>query len=277
MAWLLAHDKITVPTAEPTGTLVLSAGARGTRRFRLDEPHLETAADVGGEDRVAAWFTDTDAEEVTTFTTSATGAAAHSLTVPGRTPLAVPGGVQIADRFTTASGSQYLTLAWPAGPRGAAAASGGGVVRHGVPDAGPGLECVCRERGCGGLVPGARHLGSPGVGVAPRRGPPMRGAGRATAVRGGGRARLLMPVRPAVPWSPASGGSNLVRADRSARGGCWRVRCPSARARLDAQCRVSAGLAGSDGEVFVLVRGSDVAVWCVVGGGVPARAAVGVA
>ncbi|MEV7416498.1 hypothetical protein [Streptomyces sp. NPDC089919] len=117
-----------------------------------DEPHLETAADAAGEDRVAAWFTDADVEEVTTFTARATGAAVRSLAVPGRTALAVPGGVRIADRFATASGWQYLTLAWPAGPRGAAAGSGGGVVRHGVPYAAPGSERRCRVRGCGGVV-----------------------------------------------------------------------------------------------------------------------------
>ncbi|MFK0237740.1 hypothetical protein [Streptomyces vinaceus] len=99
------------------------------------------------------WFPEADAEVVTALTTRAAGAAVHSLTVPGRAPLAVPGGVRIADRSATASGWQYLTLAWPAGPRGTAAGSGGSVVRHGVPDAAPGSECRCRVRGCGGVVP----------------------------------------------------------------------------------------------------------------------------
>ncbi|MEV7420398.1 hypothetical protein [Streptomyces sp. NPDC089919] len=134
VAWLLAHDKVAVPVAEPTGTLLLAAGFRGTRRFRLEDPYLETAAEAGGEDRVVAWFTDAGAEEVTTFTVRATGAAVNSLTVPGRTPLAVPGGA----RFAPPPVLQHLTLAWPAGLRGTAAGSGGGVVRHGVPDAAPG-------------------------------------------------------------------------------------------------------------------------------------------
>ncbi|MEV7416515.1 hypothetical protein [Streptomyces sp. NPDC089919] len=177
VAWLLAHDKIAVLAAEPTGTLVRAAGARGTRRFRLDEPRLETAEAAGGEDRVSAWFADADAEAVTTFTARATGAAVHSLTVPGRAPLAVPGGAG-PDRRPV---HHRLRLAVPdpgrpAGRRGAAVGSGGGVVRHGVPDAAPGPECRCRARvwrgGAGVLVPGARDRGVAGDGVAPGRRPP---------------------------------------------------------------------------------------------------------
>ncbi|MER7338891.1 hypothetical protein ABT403_13725 [Streptomyces sp. NPDC000075] len=58
------------------------------------------------------------------------------------------------DRFRTGSGGLRVTLAWSARVRGAAAeGSGGGVVRHGVPYAGPAEDCACVRHECGGLVP----------------------------------------------------------------------------------------------------------------------------
>ncbi|MEV7525845.1 hypothetical protein [Streptomyces sp. NPDC091371] len=40
-----------------------------------------------------------------------------------------------------------------AGLRGTAEGRAGGVLRHGVPHAGPGEGCVCHRHDCGGLVP----------------------------------------------------------------------------------------------------------------------------
>ncbi|GAA3282515.1 hypothetical protein GCM10010493_73130 [Streptomyces lavendulae subsp. grasserius] len=46
-----------------------------------------------------------------------------------------------------------MTLAWPAGLRGAASPQPTvGVIRHAVPSSVPGEACVCRRQDCGGLV-----------------------------------------------------------------------------------------------------------------------------
>ncbi|TDU73521.1 hypothetical protein EDD91_0070 [Streptomyces sp. KS 21] len=82
------------------------------------------------------------------------GASVSRLTAPGTGPLAVLGEVRVIERYRSGSGGLRVTLAWPAGVRGAAAeGAAGGVVRHGVPYAGSAQECACRRNGCGGLVP----------------------------------------------------------------------------------------------------------------------------
>ncbi|MFF3726842.1 hypothetical protein ACFYYM_31250 [Streptomyces erythrochromogenes] len=154
VAWLLAHDKIEVPTGPTTATLVL-AGARGAaHRFRLDDPWLALADDACGEDTLSGWSTDADADAMAALTAGASGAVLRRLTVPGTGPLAVPGAVKVIDRSRSGSGDLRLTLAWPAGLRGTAGpGSAGGVVRHGVTYVGPGEACVCARHECGGVVP----------------------------------------------------------------------------------------------------------------------------
>ncbi|MFE1793811.1 hypothetical protein ACFW7J_36320 [Streptomyces sp. NPDC059525] len=56
-------------------------------------------------------------------------------------------------RFRSGSGGLRFTLEWPARLRGTAAPTGGGVVRHGVPQTSTGEDCVCARHGCGGLAP----------------------------------------------------------------------------------------------------------------------------
>ncbi|MFE2329273.1 hypothetical protein ACFXD5_36135 [Streptomyces sp. NPDC059385] len=76
------------------------------------------------------------------------------LTAPGAGLLAVLGEVRVTHRFRFGSGALRITLEWPARLRGTAAPTGGGgVVRHGVPYARAGEDCVCTEHDCGGLVP----------------------------------------------------------------------------------------------------------------------------
>lgn len=57
VAWLLANDRIEVPTEAPVASLVLVAGGGGTHRFRLEDPWLVLAEDAAGEDRCwrSAW------------------------------------------------------------------------------------------------------------------------------------------------------------------------------------------------------------------------------
>ncbi|WP_328966170.1 hypothetical protein [Streptomyces virginiae] len=154
VAWLLAHDKIEVPTGPTIAALVL-AGAGGTpHRFRLDDPWLSLADDAAGEDCLSGWSTDEDADELAALAGGEFGASLRRLTAPGTDPLAVPGEVRVIDRFRSGSGGLRLTLAWPAGLRGTAASGpAGGVVRHGVAYAGPGEGCVCARHDCGGVVP----------------------------------------------------------------------------------------------------------------------------
>ncbi|MER6251951.1 hypothetical protein ABT224_11355 [Streptomyces sp. NPDC001584] len=154
VAWLLAHDKIGVPTGPTIAALVL-AGAKGaTHRFRLDDPWLSLAADAGGEDCLSGWSTDEDADALTALAAGTFGASLRRLTAPGTGPLAVPGEVRVIERFRSGSGGLRLTLAWPAGLRGTAASGpAGGVVRHGIAYAGPGEGCVCARHDCGGVVP----------------------------------------------------------------------------------------------------------------------------
>ncbi|MFC9825227.1 hypothetical protein ACFWG6_29035 [Streptomyces erythrochromogenes] len=156
VAWLLAHDKIEVPTGPTIATLVLAGvGAGGaSHRFRLDDPWLTLADDAGGEDTLSGWSTDDDADAIAALAAGEFGAAVRRLAAPGASPLAVPGEARVVDRFRSGSGGLRLTLAWPAGLRGTAATGpAGGVVRHGVAYAGPAEACVCARHDCGGVVP----------------------------------------------------------------------------------------------------------------------------
>lgn len=87
VAWLLAHDKIEVPTG-PTIALLVLAGAHGaTHRFRLDDPWLDLADDAAGEDCLSGWSTDEDADALA-LATGRVGATVSRLTAPGAGPLA---------------------------------------------------------------------------------------------------------------------------------------------------------------------------------------------
>ncbi|MFI5672716.1 hypothetical protein [Streptomyces sp. NPDC051704] len=155
VAWLLAHDKIEVPVAMPSASLVVhGAAGRPASRFRLDDPHLDLADDAGGEDELSGWSTDAEADELAALTAGTFGASVGRLTAPGTAPLAVLGRVRVIERFRSGSGGLRLTLAWPAGLRGTAASGArGGLVRHGVAYVGPGEGCVCKRHNCGGVVP----------------------------------------------------------------------------------------------------------------------------
>ncbi|MFD3472262.1 hypothetical protein ACFWWM_39295 [Streptomyces sp. NPDC058682] len=133
VAWLLAHDKIGVPTGPTIATLVLAGAGGASHRFRLDDPWLALADDAAGEDTLSGWSTDDDADSPAALAGGEFGASLRRLTAPGTGPLAVPGQVRVIERFRSGSGGLRLTLAWPAGLRGTAASGpAGGVVRHGV-------------------------------------------------------------------------------------------------------------------------------------------------
>ncbi|MEU9087667.1 hypothetical protein [Streptomyces sp. NPDC048357] len=154
VAWLLAHDKIEVPTGPTIAALVLAGAGGTTHRFRLDDPWLALADDAAGEDTLSGWSTDEDADELAALAAGTFGASLRRLTAPGTSPLAVPGEVRVIDRFRSGSGGLRLTLAWPASLRGTVGSGAtGGVVRHGVAYTGPGDGCVCARHDCGGVVP----------------------------------------------------------------------------------------------------------------------------
>ncbi|MER7521014.1 hypothetical protein [Streptomyces sp. NPDC126499] len=154
VAWLLAHGKIALPTGVPAARLLLAAGTGGVYPFRLDDPWLDLAEDAEGEDRLTTWSTDTDADTLAELTADEYGASVRRLTAPGTAPLAVTGEVRLTDRFRAGSGGLRVTLAWPARLRGTASTSpAGGVLRHGVPYAALGPECVCQRHDCSGLTP----------------------------------------------------------------------------------------------------------------------------
>nr|WSX54891.1 hypothetical protein OG409_00325 [Streptomyces sp. NBC_00974]WSX54908.1 hypothetical protein OG409_38585 [Streptomyces sp. NBC_00974] len=138
VAWLLAHDKIEVPTGPTIASLVLAGAQGATHRFRLDGPWLALADDPAGEDSLSGWSTDEDADALAELTAGAFGASVRRLTAPGTGPLAVLGEVRVIERLRSGSGGLRVALAWPAGLRGAASAGSGGVERHGVAYAGPG-------------------------------------------------------------------------------------------------------------------------------------------
>ncbi|MFC9399210.1 hypothetical protein ACFTWS_39790 [Streptomyces sp. NPDC057027] len=99
--WLLAHDKIAVPTGVPAATLTVgpSLGAGAPELLRMDDPLLELCDDPEGEDLLSGWMTDTTADTLTHLTAAETGASLRKLTAPGTTPLAVPDGLRVIDRF----------------------------------------------------------------------------------------------------------------------------------------------------------------------------------
>ncbi|MFD0375672.1 hypothetical protein [Streptomyces sp. NPDC127112] len=150
MGWLLAHDKIGVPTGPTVGSLVVDSGGQdryATRRFRLDDPHLTLAGDVPGEDGLSGRSTNEDADALAELTGRRFGATVLRLTAP----LVVMARVRLVDRFRSGSGGLRLTLAWPARLRGAVSERrAGGVLQHGRTYAAPGEKCVCRRFDCGG-------------------------------------------------------------------------------------------------------------------------------
>ncbi|MER6392772.1 hypothetical protein ABT236_30445 [Streptomyces sp. NPDC001523] len=113
VAWLLAHDKIEVPTGPTLATLVLAGDGVGgaTHRFRLDDPWLALADDAGGEDCLSGWSTTDDADALGALTAGEFGASLRRLTAPDTGPLAVPGQVRVTDRFRSGSGGLRVTLA----------------------------------------------------------------------------------------------------------------------------------------------------------------------
>ncbi|MFF6888573.1 hypothetical protein ACFY9F_35960 [Streptomyces sp. NPDC012421] len=154
IAWLLAHDKIAIPTGVPAATLSVrpSLGAGAAERLRMDDPILELTDDPTGEDRLSGWMTDTEADTLAQLTTA--GAALARLTAPGTTPLAVPDGLDVIDRFRAGSGGLRVTLAWPAHLRGTASPRHtGGVIRHGLPHTALTDWCRCARQTCGGIIP----------------------------------------------------------------------------------------------------------------------------
>ncbi|MEU9181848.1 hypothetical protein AB0C90_34440 [Streptomyces sp. NPDC048550] len=154
VAWLLAHGKIAIPTEAPSAALVVTGAGGGTRRFRLEDPHLLLADDAEDEDRLSGWSTDEDADSLAALSAGTFGLTVKHLATPGAPPLAVLGEAHVIDRFRSGTGGLRLTVTWPAGLRGTAASGpAGGVVRHGIAYAGPGEGCVCRRHDCGGVVP----------------------------------------------------------------------------------------------------------------------------
>ncbi|WP_327364692.1 hypothetical protein [Streptomyces sp. NBC_01296] len=153
VAWLLAHDKTGIPTGPTVASLVLAGPNGATHRVRLDDPWLTLADDPAGEDVLSGWSTDDDADTVAELAAGEFGGSLRWLTAPGTNPLAVMGEVRVIDRFRSGSGGLRLTLAWPAGLRGAASAGSIGLERHAVAYAGPGEECACKRHDCGGVVP----------------------------------------------------------------------------------------------------------------------------
>ncbi|MGE7390875.1 hypothetical protein ACQKM2_35910 [Streptomyces sp. NPDC004126] len=151
VAWLLAHDRIEVPVGMPSASLTMVGPGRRTVRFRLDGPHLALADDAEGADELPGWSTDADADELAALAAGEFGAALGRLTAPGTVPLAVLGRVRVVERFRSGSGGLRVTLAWPAGLRGAAARNGG-VAHHAVLHAGAGAGCGCVRHACGGVT-----------------------------------------------------------------------------------------------------------------------------
>ncbi|MEU9945820.1 hypothetical protein [Streptomyces lavendulae] len=153
LAWLLAHEKIAIPTKPPNASLLFARPGGGTRALRLDDPFLTLAEDASGEDRLSGWSTEADADALAALADGESGATLRRLTVPGSGVWAVLGEVRVLDRVRTGAGGLHVTLAWPARLRGTADGPAGGAVRHGVPDVRTGQECVCVRHDCGGLVP----------------------------------------------------------------------------------------------------------------------------
>ncbi|MGW4551958.1 hypothetical protein ACWEN4_37320 [Streptomyces violaceorubidus] len=155
VAWLLAHDKVTVPSGVPSATLVLRADGAGKElRCRLDDPWLELATDAAADDRLSGWMSDQEAEVLAALATEGEGAAVRRLAAPGTLPLTVLGGARVTDRSRRGGGGLRVTVSWPGALRGhLAPGRAGGQVRHGVPCNAPSPECQCAHQTCGGIVP----------------------------------------------------------------------------------------------------------------------------
>ncbi len=80
VAWLLAHDKIAVPSTVPNATLHLRPAGREPRRFRLEDPWLTLSSDPEGEDRLTGWMSDDDADALAVL--AAADASVSRLTAP---------------------------------------------------------------------------------------------------------------------------------------------------------------------------------------------------
>ncbi|MEU9858779.1 hypothetical protein [Streptomyces sp. NPDC047974] len=153
VAWLLAHDKIAIPSTLPTAALHLRPTGEAPRRFQLADPRVELSDDPEGEDRLTGWMAD-DGTADTLAVLAADDASVSRLTAPGTDPIAVPGAVRVIDRFRPGSGGLRVTLAWPSSLRGHAAQTpAGGVVRHALPDTAPTAACPCTQKTCGGIIP----------------------------------------------------------------------------------------------------------------------------
>ncbi|MEU2395096.1 hypothetical protein [Streptomyces sp. NPDC007369] len=149
--WLLAHDKIAVPSEVPAAALAVVGSDGRTRTFRLASPFLNLSADVEGEDRLSGWATDTDADALAELAAGELGVTVRRLAAPGADPVAMMGEVQVIERFRAGSGGLLVKLSWPARVRGAATPTG--VVRHVLPHFTAGGACVCQRQECGGIIP----------------------------------------------------------------------------------------------------------------------------
>ncbi|MGW7099678.1 hypothetical protein [Streptomyces sp. NPDC054838] len=82
VTWLLAHDKIGIPTGPTVASLVLAGPDGATHRFRLDDPWLTLADDANGEDVLSGWSTDTDEDTVAELAADEFGASLRRLNAP---------------------------------------------------------------------------------------------------------------------------------------------------------------------------------------------------
>ncbi|MFC9589379.1 hypothetical protein ACFTUC_06220 [Streptomyces sp. NPDC056944] len=99
-------------------------------------------------------MTDTDDGTLTELTAAETGASLRKLTAPGTTPLAVPDGLRLTDRFRAGTGGLRITLAWPSHLRGTASPrTTGGPIRHALPYSTPSTWCRCARQTCGASSP----------------------------------------------------------------------------------------------------------------------------
>ncbi|MFE4660926.1 hypothetical protein ACFRFJ_30070 [Streptomyces hydrogenans] len=153
VAWLLAHDKIAIPSTLASATLHLRPTGAPPRRVQLWDPRVWLSDDPEGEDQLTGWTTDDEADVLAELTTA--DCSVTRLTAPGTDPLAVPGRVRLVDRFDPGTGGLRVTLTWPSSVRGHAAQTpAGGVVRHAIPYTAPGASCRwCPSQDCGGIIP----------------------------------------------------------------------------------------------------------------------------
>lgn len=103
VAWLLAHDKIQVPTAEPTSARGTHRSASRTRTW--SRPRTRAAR--------TGWRPGSPIPSGSGHLVTASFAAGAAVNVPGRKPLSLLGGVRLADKLATSCGWRWLTSAWP--------------------------------------------------------------------------------------------------------------------------------------------------------------------